>query len=550
MFSRRDMLKYGLATAAASGVPTRRARAGDDGGVAKTPFKTDPFQDPLPLAQIKVPVNSTPTPDGSCVRLLSPGTMASPGTHQFIERADFKPKYAYEIHVKENRFHNFHKAMGPVTRIWGYDGVFPGPIFHAKYGESIMVRFYNELPADHVGFGIPSLSTHLHNGHNASESDGYPGNFFDSGTCWDNLYPNVLNGFTASPETNDPRDCMGTLWYHDHRQDFTAQNVYAGLAGGYLLFDDLDCNDETDPNGCQLPSGKYDVTLAFGDKVFDANRQLVYDFFNLDGILGDKFTVNGKIQPYFEVERRKYRFRLLDGGPSRFYAFALSDGTPLIQISNDGNLMAAPIARPYVTCGVAERHDVIIDFSKYSDGAKLYLVNRAEQVDGRGPTGKLLTPGDRLIEFRVNGSLPAFDRSLVKPTLREQPPIDLTQVVMRRRFEFNRSGGSWTVNGRAFNDNRVDASIKRNTREVWTLKNGGGGWSHPIHIHMEEFRVLSFNGRPPRSFEDRKDVIVLGPDDEAEVFFNFRDYLGRYVMHCHNVVHEDHAMMIRFDIVP
>jgi FtsP/CotA-like multicopper oxidase with cupredoxin domain len=550
MISRRDVLKYGMATAALSGVSPRRAGADDD-GVGKSPFKTQPFLEPLPVAQIKIPVNATPTTDGSCVNFLSPGTLASPGTHQFIERADFKPRYAYEIHVKENKYHNFHPAIGPITRVWGYDGVFPGPLFHAKYGEPIMVRFYNELPPKHVGFGIPSITTNQHNGHNASESDGYPGNYFDSGTCWDNHYPNVLNGFTADPETNDAREAMGTLWYHDHRQDFTAQNVYAGLAGGYLLFDDLDRGNEEIDDGVnlRLPSGKYDVTLAFGDKVFDAEGQLVYDFFNLDGILGDKMTVNGKIQPYFDVERRKYRFRMLDGGPSRFYAFALSDGTPLIQISNDGNLLAAPVPRPYVTCGVAERHDVIIDFSKYSDGTKVYLLNRAEQTDGRGPTGKLLTPGDQLMEFRVHGYFPAVDPSLVKDALREQPPIDLTKVVRRRRFEFDRSGGSWTVNNRAFNEETPDAQVKRNTREVWTLKNGGGGWSHPIHIHLEEFRILSFNGRTPRNFEARKDVMVLGPNDEAEIFFNFRDYLGKYVMHCHNVVHEDHAMMIRFDLV-
>jgi FtsP/CotA-like multicopper oxidase with cupredoxin domain len=366
-----------------------------------------------------------------------------------------------------------------------------------------------------------------------------------------------LNGFTDAHGNFDPGfsgnkgEAMGTLWYHDHRQDFTAQNVYAGLAGGYLLFDGLDCNDETNGNGFRLPSNDYDVTLAFGDKVFDAHGQLVYDFFNLDGVLGDKYTINGKIQPYFEVKRRKYRFRLLDGGPSRFYAFALSDGTPLIQISNDGNLMAAPVKRPFVTCGVAERHDVIIDFSNYADGTKLYLLNRAEQVNGRGPTGNLLTPGDRLLEFRVKGLTKEIDPSVVPETLRVPPPIDLTGSVTHRRFEFDRSGGGWTVNGRVFADGRVDAAVKRNSKEVWTLKNGGGGWSHPIHIHMEEFRILARNGRKPADFEaGRKDVAVLGPGDECDVLFNFRDFLGKYVMHCHNVVHEDHAMMIRFDLVP
>jgi FtsP/CotA-like multicopper oxidase with cupredoxin domain len=547
VITRRELLKYGAATAALSGLSPVRIHADGDGGVGKTPFTTQPFIEALPIPALKKPLNANPST--TCLTLLSGGDqLVSPPVHQFIDRPDFQPVYAYEIHVKE-ALQTFHPAIPP-TKIFGYDGVAPGPIFHATYHEPIMVRFFNELPKNHVGFGIPSLSTHLHNGHTASASDGYPGNYFDSGTNWDNHYPNVLNGFTATPETNDPAEAMGTLWYHDHRQDFTAQNVYAGLAGGYLLFDKLDCNDERNTSGLQLPSGKYDVTLAFGDKVFGADGQLVYDFFNLDGILGDKMTVNGRIQPYFDVEPRKYRFRLLDGGPSRFYAFALSDGTKLIQISNDGNLMSAPVARSFVTCGVAERHDVIIDFSKYSAGTKVYLLNRAEQTNGRGPTGKLLTPGDPLIEFRVT-SFVAIDYSRVPNVLRVPPVIDLTKVVRRRTFEFNRDGGSWTVNGRVFSDSRVDASVKVNTSEVWTLVNGGGGWSHPIHVHMEEARMLSRNGRKPATFEaDRKDVFVLGPREEVEVLFNFRDYTGKYVMHCHNVVHEDHAMMIRFDLVP
>src|SRR5207245_8941027 len=116
---------------------------------------------------------------------------------------------------------------------------------------------------------------------------------------------------------------------------------------------------------------------------------------------------------------------------------------------------------------------------------------------------------------------------------------------------FDRHGAGWTVNTRIFNVNRPDASVKVNTREVWTLVNGGAGWSHPVHVHMEEARILSRNGRKPAIYEQgRKDVFVLAPGDECEVFLNFRDFLGEYVMHCHNVVHEDHAMMIRFDIVP
>ncbi|PYR40917.1 MAG: hypothetical protein DMF93_09805 [Acidobacteria bacterium] len=444
----------------------------------------------------------------------------------------------------------------PATKIFGYDGTFPGPTFHAKYGEPVLVRFFNNLDAHHVGFGVPSITTHLHNSHTASESDGYPGNFHDSGTYWDNHYLNILNGFSQDPQTTDSGECMNTLWYHDHRLDFTAQNVYAGLAGFYLLFDPQDCGDEQNTSGFQLPSfssdptKSFDIPMVFADKVFDADGQAVFDFFNLDGILGDKFTVNGAIQPFLNVKPRKYRFRFLDAGPSRFYALAMSDGSQMVQISSDGNLLSAPFPRSVVTVAVSERHDVIIDFSKYQDGDKVYLMNRAEQTDGRGPTGNLLNPGDPLVEFRVT-SFHATDVSRIPSTMRIPPPIRLDQVVTTRFWEFNRGNGQWTVNGQIFKEEEIRAHVKCNTREIWRFKNGGGGWSHPIHTHYEESRTLTRNGRPPAAFEaDRKDVSVLGPGEETEVLFNFRDFHGKYVTHCHNVVHEDHAMMIRFDIEP
>src|SRR5438128_5492388 len=139
MISRRDVLKYGMATAALSGVSSRRADA-DDGGAGKSPFKTQPFVDALPIPPIKQPLNDTPTTN--CLSLLSGSDrLANPGGHQFIERPDFQPIYAYEIHVKE-AYQRFHPAIPP-TRIWGYDGMAPGPLFHTRYHEPIKVRFFN-----------------------------------------------------------------------------------------------------------------------------------------------------------------------------------------------------------------------------------------------------------------------------------------------------------------------------------------------------------------------------------------------------------------------
>ena len=205
------------------------------------------------------------------------------------------------------------------------------------------------------------MTTHLHNGHTPSESDGFPCDHFETGQFYDQHYPNAHAGFTTPdivpPEFRhavtggDIRESLGTLWYHDHRVDFTSQNAYKGLAGFYLLYNGDGTGDSGDETtGFRLPSGRFDVPLMFNDKVFDnGTGEMFFDLFNLDGILGDKFLVNGCLQPFFEVQARRYRFRLLSGGPSRFYQFHLFDPAaptmirPFWQISSDGNLLPRPI---------------------------------------------------------------------------------------------------------------------------------------------------------------------------------------------------------------
>ncbi len=126
-----------------------------------------------------------------------------------------------------------------------------------------------------------------------------------------------------------------------------------------------------------------------------------------------------------------------------------------------------------------------------------------------------------------------------------------------RTWRFERGGGGWQVNGNFFDENVVSAAIPQESQEVWVIQNPGGSWSHPVHIHFEEHRVLSRNGvlvKPNTQFNAsvdyaRKDVIGLNTNEEVRIFMRFRDMKGRYVMHCHNVVHEDHAMMVRWDIV-
>ena len=571
--SRRQSLKLGVATTAGTLLLGGELAQPAQAAVATvTPPFTTPFAVNLPVYTAKVPVSGL-SPAPSQTSNVSGGECGRP-SHQ--REPEFTSQKFYEMRTKE-AWHSFHPEL-PVQKIWGYDGRLPGPTFVERYGVPITVRIYNDLPAQSVGFGSPEISTHLHNLHCGSESDGFTGDYYSPtkygptltapGAYKDHHYPNCYAGYDNplyAATKGDPREALGTLWYHDHRLDFTGPNVYKGLTGFYLLFDDIDSGNEldTNPKALRLPSGvgKYDIPLVFQDKFFDSSGYLAYDQFNVDGILGNKFCVNGKVQPKFSVERRKYRFRLLDGGPSRVYEFYLTDaaGTNLsfTHISNDGNLFPAPLTTKKVMLGAAERGDIVIDFSVYPIGTKLYIVNRMIQTNGRGPDngirdaeGLLLTAGTQLLRFDIDRNPATPDQSRVPALLRELPPIDLSEVVTTRNFTFGLANGGWTVNGALFDVSVATAQPKKGTAEIWVLK-GTGQWHHPIHIHFEEGRILSRNGQPPEPHEaGRKDVYLLQPNEEVRVFLRFRDFEGKYMMHCHNLIHEDHAMMIRWDIVP
>ena len=566
--TRRDLLKYGLITTA--GVLIPREGLSQWGGGPPTSPPTTPWSVEMPIPAVKQSVAS-----------LSPAPQAAPLPNEGRTRphqafAQFPIAKFYEVHQREAN-HSFHPEI-PTQPIWGFDGVTPGPTYVSQYGQPNLVRNFNDLPQDHVGFGIPQVSTHLHNGHTPSESDGFPCDFFPFAVggperFYDHHYPNVLAGFSdpAFAPFGDPREAMSTLWYHDHRVDFTAPNVYKGLAGFYLLFNNQDTGNES--TGFRLPSGPYDVPMILNDKLFDEDGLLFFDLFNLDGLLGDKFLANGKIQPYFRVAPRRYRFRWLNGGPSRFYQLHLtrlqnlSQVINFTQISSDGNLLPNSFSTNFVILGVAERADVVIDFTPFA-GQSIYLENRMEQTNGRGPTGNIKNAGQGNLLVRFDVNLPAVaDLSLGPPYSFYQLPAPSTAEInsaTTRSFSFDRKNGQWAINDQFFDCDTVRATIPRGSKERWTLR-GGWGWQHPIHIHFEEFQVRSRSGGSwggggwgggwggggavPPGEQGRKDVVRLRENENIEIFMRFRDFVGRYVMHCHNTIHEDHAMMLRWDIV-
>ena len=523
-------------------------------------------------------------------------------------------------------------AIGPVN------GTVPPKLLLARYGEGVLFRHHNRLidalppvgdPDRRLrngGFGMYTISTHEHNGHHGAENDGFTGAFFFPNQFYDYHWPIVLAGHysynqagpddykactpndagTTDPIPGDWRETMSTHWFHDHMFEFTSQNVYKGNAAMMNIYSGLDRGNEEivdkDHVNLKLPSGTryswgnldYDVNLMIADKAFDSSGQLLFDIFNEDGFLGDVMTVNLAYKPYFEVERRRYRFRILNASVARFFKIALANASGVAQqiwqIGNDGNLL--PSAVPLTALdeqGIAERYDIVIDFSNYAINENLYLVNLAEHDDGRGPKRDLRV-GDAFagrsddpcvgtfLEFRVvrDAARPDQSREFKQSdpeSMRLIPNPDLSKVpfARERTFVFGRGGinttfglpssstqllSPWAIrtNGGeklVADFGRISAAPRYGTREIWHLVNDGGGWDHPIHIHFEEGQILARNGsasQVPPWEKGRKDVYRLRPGGTVTITMQFRDWGGMFMEHCHNTTHEDKAMLLRWEL--
>ncbi|MDI2144500.1 MULTISPECIES: multicopper oxidase domain-containing protein [unclassified Pseudomonas] len=467
----------------------------------------------------------------------------------------------------------------------------------------------------------------------------------------------------------DWRETMSTHWFHDHMLDFTAQNVYKGNAAMMNYYSALDRGNESVndgvnlrfPSGSALPWGNrdYDVNLVFADKAWDQEGQLWFNPFNTDGFIGDQVLVNWQWKPTLDVRARSYRFRILNGSVSRYFKLALVreiKGTsgefqgpknsgvsysrvPFHMIANDGNIMEHSV--PFdgsmdldadgdkqnhnailPTQGIAERFDIIVNFSKngIKPGDKLFFVNLQAQDDGKGPK-EVIPLADVLSEkylavIKQTSKGPQWDRGdpvvgkVLQLNVKAYTGQDLAMdpaayepakpgkaegMVMiplkihrdnaadkallanarHRTFTFGRSDGTdeapWTVKtdggfGFHMDPRRLNASTKLasgptdagtagfGTLEVWNIKLGGKGWSHPVHVHFEEGIILSRGGKAPPEWEKwaRKDVYRIGSEadglDSVEMAINFREFAGTYMEHCHNTQHEDNSMLLRWDL--
>jgi FtsP/CotA-like multicopper oxidase with cupredoxin domain len=343
-----------------------------------------------------------------------------------------------------------------------------------------------------------------------------------------------------------------TLFYHDHAMDRTGPNVYRGLAGAYLLEDDLD-------EGLPLPKGEFDVPLIIQDRSFRPDGELAFnerDPINAFAEVGDTVLINGVPWPRFAVAARKYRLRLLNASSTRTYHLALSTRTPMVQIATEGGLLDSPIQVGSIRLGPAERAEVVIDFSAFGLGA---TVDLEDQV-GKDEFSQILPRTGSLMRFDVSrrGSDDSIVPAILSPTER------LTEATSHRTRNFMFKPlwrpafppFQWTINGHTFDPTTLEAQVPMNSVEIWRFENRAAdldpfaAQEHPVHVHLVNFLVLDRNGRPPEPFESGwKDTVLVGVGETVRVIAKFEPFSGKYVMHCHNLAHEDHSMMANFEVI-
>ena len=306
-----------------------------------------PYQVPLPVPPVARPVNAGAALDRYLIT-------------QRVARAEILP--------------------GIRTPIMGYDGIFPGPTIEARRGRPVVVRYRNELP-------VPTVA-HLHGGHTPADSDGWPLDLLlpvgdTAGWARHGMVGDLAAGEREYRYPMTQR--AATLWYHDHRMDFTAPAVYFGLAGFHIVRDDAE-------DALPLPRGPRELPLMICDRAFAADGSFAYPALDprmrevpgveppwMAGVLGDVVLVNGAPWPVCEVDAARYRLRILNASNARRFGLALRvPGAPDLPFTRSAPTPGCSRRR---SCARAsrlapgERFDVVVDFARVPVGTEVTMVN-------------------------------------------------------------------------------------------------------------------------------------------------------------------------------
>lgn len=430
---------------------------------------------------------------------------------------------------------------------WTLNGEFPAPTIRIRRGERTRILLQNELPE-------PTI-LHWHGLDVPEAADGHPRLAVGPGESY-------RYDFTVS-------DRAGLYWYHPHTHERTAPQTYKGMAGLLVV------EDETDTS-LSLPAGEFEIPLILQDKRTGGGAPLRYaasmgpDM--MMGYLGDTPFANGVAHATVDVRRGLYRLRVLNASNARIFDLALSTGASLTLVGSDGGLLERPTRLRRIMLGTGERVDLLADFSNLQPGDRVLLRSLEFRVPGmmgmgmggRGMGGRGMGRGGMmggmagvppqgapmdLLEFVMTDE-PAEPPSPIPETLSSIPTPRIDADTPRREFRFESMMMSHTINGRAFAMDRIDLRVPLGQTEVWTIVNTSR-LPHPVHVHVGQFRVLSRTGGRGRIMPweaGLKDTVLVFPDERVEIAVRFDVHPGLFLLHCHNLEHEDMGMMLNFQV--
>jgi FtsP/CotA-like multicopper oxidase with cupredoxin domain len=433
--------------------------------------------------------------------------------------------------------------QGERTLMWTFDGTFPGPTIRRPAGSTTEVTFSHHIP------NTSTFTIHNHGHHNEAVHDGQPmSELIEPGASRTYVYKHVEEGKPLRG---------GMRWYHDHSHGRTNQNSWMGLLGLFIV-------EDPDEQALALPAGERELLLVLTTRTFDAANQLVDPFSRAEDPGADAvgsgqiMLVNGSPRPYFEVEPTTYRVRILNAASFSPYNVGFASGGPkIVQVGNESGLWPEPAERERVLMGPAERCDLVVDFSTFA-GRSAVLDSAPQEVTS--PLGPLFPPAaapeEPLMEFRVKPQLERFEPPVAVPTKLRTLPAWTAELpaTPNRLFVFGQGitpegKRVWTINGEPYDHETVAAQPELGSTETWLLVNLTAQ-SHYIHLHDVDWKVVSRNGGAPAADEaGLKETFRLDPGETLAVGTKFTDHLGRFLIHCHMLSHEDHAMMTTFEVV-
>ncbi|MGI5498933.1 multicopper oxidase family protein [Lentzea sp. CA-135723] len=436
---------------------------------------------------------------------LAPSTVDSAGTRTFD----------LEVRSGETKF-----LDGPATRTWGVNGTFLGPTLRARKGEKVAFSVRNGL--------AEATSLHWHGMHLPADMDGGPHQLVEPGGTW-------RPQWTISQQA-------ATLWYHPHMHGRTADHLYRGIAGMFILDD-----DKASALGLPDDYGVDDLPLIVQDRAFDGDNQFDHSapFMSTGGVFGDEILVNGTRGPRTEVTTRLVRLRLLNASNSRLYNFGFADDRPFQLIATDGGLLPKAWQTPRLQLSPGERAEIVVEFEP-GETTELRSYPTTFGYDALG--ARLNGADDRLdlVQFRAAGTL--ADAGALPEELGTAPDLDTQPVSETRSFEL----AGRTINGAKMDMTRIDFAVRLGTTEVWEVRNTNG-YMHNLHVHDVQFQVLDIDGeRPPPHLAGWKDTIQLGTDRRYRLAMRFSDFADPdtpYMLHCHLTLHEDEGMMSQFVVL-